>query len=79
MAEIVKTDDVLGGKARLAGRRISVFQISEMYTRAGHSAESIANQLDLAFAKVHRYHSAERHDLSRGSSQRRQPTSGRVY
>lgn len=53
MAEIVKTDDVLGGKARLAGRRVAVFQVGGMYTRAGHSAETIGDQLDLAFAEVH--------------------------
>lgn len=39
MAGIVKTDYVLGGKARLAGRRVSVFQFGEMYTRAGHLAD----------------------------------------
>jgi len=53
MAGIVKTDDVLGGKARIAGRRISVFQIGEMYTRTSYSAEEIADQLDCSLAEVH--------------------------
>ena len=53
MVAIVQTDDVLGGKARLEGRRISVFQIGEMYTEAGESPEYIADQLDLTLTDVH--------------------------
>jgi uncharacterized protein (DUF433 family) len=53
MAEIVKTDGVLGGKARLEGRRVSAFQIGEMYAQAGTSPEDIADQLDLDLAEVH--------------------------
>lgn len=53
MTEIVKTEAVLGGKARLAGRRISVFQIGEMYTRDSYSPEEIADQLDIPLADVH--------------------------
>lgn len=53
MAEIVKTPDVLGGKARLDGRRVSVFQIGEMYTEAGDAPEDIADQLGVSLADVH--------------------------
>ena len=53
MAAIVKTDDVLGGKARLEGRRISVYQIGETYVEAGRSPEEIADQLDISLAEVH--------------------------
>lgn len=53
MTEIVKTEGVLGGKARLEGRRISVFQIGEMAVSADHSPEYIADQLDISLAEVH--------------------------
>lgn len=53
MPEIVHTEGVLGGKARLDGRRVSVFQIGEMYTEAGNSPETIADQLGLSLAEVH--------------------------
>ena len=53
MPEIVKTADVLGGKARLDGRRVSVFQVGEMYAVAGDAPEEIADQLDLSLAEVH--------------------------
>lgn len=53
MSEIVKTEGVLGGKARVAGRRVSVLQIGEMYTSGGFTAEDIADQLDLSLATVH--------------------------
>lgn len=50
---IVKTDGVLGGKARLDGRRVSVFHVGELYTVAGDTPEEIADQLDLSLAEVH--------------------------
>lgn len=53
MSEIVKSEGVLGGKARLDGRRISVYQIGEMYLEGGFSPEDIADQLDLTLAEVH--------------------------
>lgn len=53
MAEIVKTEGVLGGKARLAGRRVSAFQVGETYAKTEHSPEEIADQLDLTLAEVH--------------------------
>ncbi len=53
MPEIVETGDVLGGKPRIEGRRISVFQVGEMYVEAGDAPEEIADQLDLSLAEVH--------------------------
>lgn len=53
MTDIVKTEDVMGGKARLDGRRVSVFQIGEMHTVAGDTPEEIADQLSLSLADVH--------------------------
>ncbi|MDL5362665.1 DUF433 domain-containing protein [Halalkalicoccus sp. NIPERK01] len=53
MTEIVRTEGVLGGKARLDGRRISVFQIGEMIVDSDYSPEYIADQLDISLAEVH--------------------------
>lgn len=53
MTDIVKTEGVLGGKARLDGRRVSVFQIGEMYTVVGDAPEEIADQLSISLAEVH--------------------------
>ena len=53
MAAIVKTHDVLGGKARLEGRRISVLQIAERALDLEHPPEEIADQLDISLAEVH--------------------------
>lgn len=53
MTEIVKTEGVLGGKARLEGRRISAFQVGEMTVSADHPPEYIADQLDISLAEVH--------------------------
>jgi uncharacterized protein (DUF433 family) len=50
---IVKTEDTLGGKPRLEGRRISVLQIAEMYIDAGKSPELIADQLEVGLDEVH--------------------------
>ena len=53
MPAIVKTDDVLGGKARLDGRRVSVLQIAERALDLEQPPEEIADQLDLTLAEVH--------------------------
>jgi len=50
---IVKTEDTLGGKARLEGRRISVLQIAEMVIDAGKSPERVANELEIGLDEVH--------------------------
>ena len=54
MDGIVRTDDVLGGDPRLAGRRISVRQISELAVDGGVPLAEIADQLEISHADVHR-------------------------
>lgn len=53
MVDIVTTEGVLGGKPRLAGRRISVLQVAEMILDGGMTAEDVADQLDLSLAEIH--------------------------
>ena len=50
---IVTTEDVLGGKPRLAGRRVSVLQVAEFVLDAGDDPATVADQLDLSLAEVH--------------------------
>ena len=47
------TPGVLGGKPRLAGHRISVAHIAEMYLNMGESIEEIARDYNLSPASVH--------------------------
>lgn len=54
MDGIVRTDDVLGGEPRLAGRRISLRQISELAVDGGVPPAEIADQLEISHADVHR-------------------------
>ena len=53
MIDIVSTDGVLGGKPRLAGRRISVLQVAEMVLDDGLAPEEVADQLGCTLAEVH--------------------------
>lgn len=53
MANIVKTDGVLGGKARLEGRRISVLQITERVLELEQEPEFVADQLDISLGAVY--------------------------
>ncbi|MCX2819073.1 DUF433 domain-containing protein [Haladaptatus sp. F3-133] len=50
---IVKTEDTLGGKPRLEGRRISVLQIAEMVIDAGRSPERVTDELEIGLDEVH--------------------------
>ena len=50
---IVTTEDVLGGKPRLAGRRVSVLQVAELVLDAGDDPATVADQLDLSLADVY--------------------------
>ena len=47
------TPGVLGGKPRISGRRISVYQIVVLHDRVGLSADEIAQQYDLSLADVY--------------------------
>jgi len=50
---IVTTEDVLGGKPRLAGRRVSVLQVAELVLDAGDDPATVADQLNLSLAEIH--------------------------
>ena len=53
MADIVKTDGVLGGKARLDGRRIAVIDVAERVLDHGQAPEHVVDQLDVTLAEVY--------------------------
>ncbi|MBS3751384.1 MAG: DUF433 domain-containing protein [Anaerolineales bacterium] len=50
---IESTSDVLGGKPRITGRRISVAQIVIWFEWMGRSADEIASEYDLTLADVY--------------------------
>lgn len=54
MAEIVSTDDTLGGAPRIEGRRIGVHHIAKRVLDAGESPEQVAADYDLDIADVYR-------------------------
>jgi uncharacterized protein (DUF433 family) len=53
MAEIVKTEGVLGGKARLDGRRIAVIDIAERVLDHDQAPVHVVDQLDVTLAEVY--------------------------
>ena len=50
---IVATPDTLGGKARIAGRRISVEDIAIWQVKLGETVDEICSEYDLSLAEVH--------------------------
>ena len=52
-SRIERTPGVLGGKARIAGRRISVQHIAALHDRGGWGADQIASEYDLTLAEVY--------------------------
>ncbi|WP_251344627.1 DUF433 domain-containing protein [Haloplanus halophilus] len=54
MAEIVSTNDTLGGAPRIEGRRIGVHHIAKRVRDAGDSPEQVAADYDLDIADVYR-------------------------
>jgi len=50
---IVVTPGTLGGKARVAGRRISVEDIAIWHMRLGKTVDEICAEFDLSLAEVH--------------------------
>ena len=50
---IVATPGTLGGKARIAGRRISVEDIAIWHVRLGKTVDEICAEYDLSLAEVH--------------------------
>jgi len=50
---IVATPGTLGGKARIAGRRISVEDIAIWHAKLGKTVDEICVEYDLSLAEVH--------------------------
>ena len=50
---VVATEDVLGGKPRLDGRRVSVLQAAELIVNHGDDPADVADQFDISLAEVH--------------------------
>jgi uncharacterized protein (DUF433 family) len=50
---IEQTPGVLGGKPRIAGRRISVQHVVALHDRGGWSSDEIASEYDLTLADVY--------------------------
>ena|SRR4028119_175819 len=66
------TPGVLGGKPRIAGHRISVAQIAEMYLKMGESIEEIATEYNLSPASVHAamtYYYEHREEIDRRTAE----------
>jgi uncharacterized protein (DUF433 family) len=66
------TPGVLGGKPRIAGRRISVAQIAQMYLKMGESIEEIAREYNLSPASVHAamtYYYENREEIDRRTAE----------
>ena len=54
MADIVNTDDVLGGAPRIEGRRIGVHHVAGRIIDDGVAPEQVAVEYDLDLADIHR-------------------------
>ena len=68
------TPGVLGGKPRIAGHRIAVAHIAEMYLKMGISLEEIAGKYDLSLASVHAamtYYYDHRSEIDRHTAESR--------
>lgn len=50
---IVQTPGILGGRPRIAGRRVPVSQVADLYARQSTSIEEIAEMLNLTISQVH--------------------------
>ena len=53
MAEIVSTDEVLGGEPRIEGTRVGVFHVYELVVDGGHPVADVADQLELSLGEVY--------------------------
>lgn len=54
MAEIVATEDTLGGEPRIEGRRIGVLHVATRVLDRGDEPEEVAAEFDLDLADVYR-------------------------
>ena len=53
MADIVRTEDVLGGEPRIDGTRVGVLHVYELVVEGDHSPAEIADQLDLSLGEIY--------------------------
>jgi uncharacterized protein (DUF433 family) len=53
MAEIVRTNDVLGGDPRIDGTRVGVIHVYELVVRGDHTPTDVADQLDISLGEVY--------------------------
>ena len=53
MADVVRTDDVLGGEPRIEGTRVGVRHVAGRVIDSGQSPAHTADQLDLSLAAVY--------------------------
>jgi uncharacterized protein (DUF433 family) len=53
MAEIVRTEGVLGGEPRIDGTRIGVLHVYELVVEVEHTPTEIADQLDLSLGEIY--------------------------
>jgi uncharacterized protein (DUF433 family) len=53
MADIVRTEDVLGGNPRIEGTRIGVLHVHELVVQGDHTAVDVADQLDISLGEVY--------------------------
>jgi uncharacterized protein (DUF433 family) len=64
---IVSTPEVMGGKPRIAGHRISVQDVAIWHERLGMGVDEIAHEYQLSLADVHAalsYYYAHREDIA---------------
>ncbi|MEF8886093.1 MAG: DUF433 domain-containing protein, partial [Haloarculaceae archaeon] len=53
MADIVRTDGVLGGDPRLDGTRVGVLHVYELVVAGDHSPADVADQFALSLGEVY--------------------------
>jgi len=53
MADIVRTEGVLGGDPRIAGTRVGVLHVYELVVEGDHPPVDVADQLDISLGEVY--------------------------
>lgn len=53
MADIVRTEGILGGDPRLEGTRVGVLHVYELVVEGGHAPADVADQLDISLGEVY--------------------------
>jgi uncharacterized protein (DUF433 family) len=53
MADIVRTEDVLGGDPRIGGTRVGVLHVYELVVEGDNPPADVADQLDISLGEVY--------------------------